>query len=284
MSTVQKLIKYGAIAFGVVLIIGIFSFIFYLGSEIIDVFVDEDDDHIEEKLENSSSFSSDDFKEISIELKSAELVIENGGQFKVETNSDKIEVTKKANELKIEEKKFRLFSDKDTGRKVVITIPEEVTLMNMDIEAGAGKITIDKLTVQELSLDIGAGNVDIKKLNTIRSTEIAGGAGSVTIKDGTLHNLDLDLGVGEFNLAAILTGNHKIDAGVGNLNLSLLDQKENYTIRADKGIGSIKIDGTSISTEDSIGTGQNYIDIDGGVGNISIQFLGKVINEEVTVQ
>ena len=38
------------------------------------------------------------------------------------------------------------------------------------------------------------------------------------------------------------------------------------------GLGSIKIDGKDISNGEIFGNGENYIEVDGGVGNIKIDF------------
>ena len=48
--------------------------------------------------------------------------------------------------------------------------------------------------------------------------------------------------------------------------------KENYRIKTDKGIGTIKIDGKEISNNELYGNGSHSIDVDGGIGNIKIDF------------
>lgn len=66
-----------------------------------------------------------------------------------------------------------------------------------------------------------------------------------------------------------------MDAGVGNLNIDLETDKENYTIRVNKGIGTVKVAGKSLSDGEIYGSGTNYIDVDGGIGNIRINFKSK---------
>ena len=80
------------------------------------------------------------------------------------------------------------------------------------------------------------------------------------------------MGVGEVNLIASLIGKNEINAGVGSLNIDLQGEKESYKIQADKGLGSVKIDGREISNGETFGDGENYIEVDGGVGNIDIDF------------
>ena len=63
-----------------------------------------------------------------------------------------------------------------------------------------------------------------------------------------------------------------MDYGVGNAKLTLLGKKEDYQIELDKGVGNATLEGESMSDDSVYGAGPNQIDIDGGVGNIRIQF------------
>ena len=49
------------------------------------------------------------------------------------------------------------------------------------------------------------------------------------------------MGVGKLSLISKLTGNNKIDSGIGEMNLSLIGTLEDYKISLDKGIGKAKI-------------------------------------------
>ena len=64
----------------------------------------------------------------------------------------------------------------------------------------------------------------------------------------------------------------KINAGIGSLELNILGNKKIYTIKADKGIGSIKIDGKEVADDVTYGDGENTIKIDGGIGSINVDF------------
>ena len=80
------------------------------------------------------------------------------------------------------------------------------------------------------------------------------------------------MGVGKFEVTSAITGNSKINSGIGNLELNIQGNKENYTIKADKGIGSIKIDGKEIADDVIYGEGENIIKINGGIGSINVDF------------
>lgn len=80
------------------------------------------------------------------------------------------------------------------------------------------------------------------------------------------------MSVGKFTLEAAILGNSKIDHGVGSITLNLIGAKEEYKIHVDKGIGTITIDNKNINDNQIIGNGINKIDIDGGIGNMDINF------------
>lgn len=61
-----------------------------------------------------------------------------------------------------------------------------------------------------------------------------------------------------------------IDAGVGSLKLNINGKKEDYKIKVSKGIGAIRINGDEVSNDSTTGNGENYIEIDGGIGDIRI--------------
>ena len=82
----------------------------------------------------------------------------------------------------------------------------------------------------------------------------------------------MDTGIGEVNVISKITGRSKIDAGVGNLNLYLLGNENDYKLNINKGIGNILINGDSVGDKQIIGNGISVIDVDGGIGKISINY------------
>ena len=96
--------------------------------------------------------------------------------------------------------------------------------------------------------------------------------GNFYINSGTIGNLELDQGVGKVYVNAYLRGTSKIEGGVGKLDINLLGGKDNYRIVVEKGVGSIKVDGNAVGNENIIGSGNSKVNIEGGVGEININF------------
>lgn len=71
------------------------------------------------------------------------------------------------------------------------------------------------------------------------------------------------MGVGKLSLISKLTGNNKIDSGIGEMNLSLIGTLEDYKISLDKGIGKAKINRKTMKDDNIYEIGSNKLDIDG---------------------
>lgn len=266
MTQTQKIIKYFAIAIAFALIFGILSCIMFGLSQISTYF--NDNDIIEDLKE--MNIIEDDISVLDIAISYANLIIKVGDKLSAETNNKYITTSQEGNKVLIKEKKHSWF--KNDKSDLIVYVPENFIFDGVSIDAGAGKVEIDNLSTKILEFDLGAGKTGIKNLIVLNSAEIDGGAGEITISNGSINNLDLDTGVGKCTLISELTGHSEIDVGVGKLDITLLGNKENYRVIAEKGIGNIKLDNVDMKSNQAYGIGQNSIDISGGVGSIDINF------------
>ena len=271
MTSAQKVIKYLAIAFAGFLVVAIITTIlsvFYALSGVLGL---KKDNEILSSEMSITNFENTEIKTLDIEVAYTNLMIKTGDYLSTETNNNNISLSQENHELKIKDKSHKWFLTNE-NQELVLYIPESLELEKVRIIAGAGKINIENLKTESLVFELGAGETQIRSLTVTKDCEIEGGAGKVSITSGIINNLKLDMGVGETNLNTILTGKNEINAGIGNLNINLQNGKENYRIKTDKGIGTIKIDGKEISNNELYGNGSHSIDVDGGIGNIKIEF------------
>lgn len=270
MSGIQKIIKYCAIALALSLIFGIFISIM----RVFTFFSTEPTFNVNDTNTKDSNLITTNIKnnynEIEIDIKTANLIIEEGTEFKIETDNKNINIKQKREELKITERKHNWLTDDES--KLIIYLPIDTIFEEVTIETGAGTVDIKDLYTKDLTLDLGAGKVMVDNLNALNETEIDGGAGEIKINNSIINNLDLDMGVGKLTLTSKLTGNNEINSGVGEVNLSLTDAADNYKIKVEKGIGNIKINGDKVNNDTYYGIGSNLIEINGGIGNININF------------
>ncbi len=266
MTTVQKVIKYLAVAFAIFLTVaiigGVVSAIGLFGGFF-------DNDAVEDSLKTYDVTSN--INGLEIEIGAADLVIKQGDAFSVESNLKYLSVDEKNGVLTVKE--ASRFGNVYNGAILTVVVPADTVFDKAKVVTGAGKLTADDLSAYFLTLELGAGEVNINSLNSLTEADVDGGAGKVTISSGTLNNLDLDMGVGQLNLTASILGDSDLDLGVGETNLTLIGDKSDYGIDLEKGLGGIRVDGKDVS---DFGTnGQNDVDISCGIGSLNIEFKAE---------
>lgn len=271
MTTAQKIIKYLALSFAFFLIVTIISGILsalYALSGVLGL--QKEDKKIKDEM-NMINFENSEVATLDIDVAFTNLIIKKGDLLLAETNNENINCKQNNQNLQIKEKQHSLFSGNDKG-DLVVYIPENIEFEKVRINAGAGKIQIENINTENLYLKLGAGETTIEKLKVKDDCKIESGAGKVSILSGNINDLNLDMGIGKVEISSMLTGSNKINAGIGSLELNILGNKKIYTIKADKGIGSIKMDGKEVADDVTYGDGKNTIKIDGGIGSINVDF------------
>lgn len=269
MSTFQKVIKYLALAFALFLVVSIFTGIFSAVYSLGNVFDGNQDASITEMSEKE--LDAKDTKALMIDLGAAGLEIKTGEQLKAETNNSDITIKQDGDVLQIKEKSHNWFQTSNRS-KVVVYIPKDMEFDKVGINSGAGEITVESLITEVLDLDLGAGEVNIDYLEVKKAADMDGGAGETTIRSGSLCNLELDMGVGATKVSTRLSGDCDLDLGIGELALTILGDKADYTIEVNKGVGEYTIDGEKIHDNEKIGNGTNYLQLDGGIGEVKVEF------------
>lgn len=267
MTTGQKIIKYLAILFAMMIIINIISGIASGLIRITSLFSGNKNTN-----ENVYVYTIEEINKVDnlkIDLKMSNLTIKSGETFSIQTNNRYVKQNLSNETLTIKENKHFNFS---SNNDVIITIPVDKIFNKIDISMGAGNINSEDLTSLYLDIDAGAGNITFNNLSVTEEFELDGGAGNITINNSQVNNLDLDNGVGEFKFSGYLFGKNEIDMGIGNASLYLNSDIKEYNFYVDKGIGNITINDLKVSDGYKVSNDENIksIKIDGGVGNITI--------------
>ena len=274
MTTAQKVIKYLAIAFAIFLTVsiigGILSAVGFLGG----LFSDDDAAWNDVIGETKTYTFTSEISDLNIQINAADFYIKEGNSFYVESNLKNLEVDENNGCLTLKDLTKIKFNGSNTYKNAIMTIyvPTGTVFDNVNIKTGAGRFTVDSLSAATIGFELGAGDVTISKLIAEKSADIQGGAGRITISDGAIKNLDFEMGMGQMNLTAALTGDCSLDSGVGEMNVTLLGNKDDYKLDLEKGIGSISVDGDNISNDREIGNGINEVEIHGGIGAINVAF------------
>ncbi len=265
MTNFQKVIRYTAIGLAALLAVsivgGIISAVgFFCGFMFNDA-----------TYEDIKTYSiTSEIGSLYIDINAADITVKQGEEFSVESNLKHLSVKDENGLLYIKETK-KLFVNYNNP-SVIIKIPAGTVFENAELKTGAGVLNVDTLCAKLLDCDFGAGEIRIGSLSASSDADIDGGAGKITISGGSINNLDFDMGVGQLNFTAFLTGDCDFDLDVGECNIMLLGARDDYKLEIEKGLGNISVDGKSVIDFGSSGTGKNKVEINGGVGNINVNF------------
>lgn len=276
MNTFQKVIKYVAIGFAVLLTIGIISGIVGLVGSIVTGASRRERDVID--------FSSDFTGVENLDISSGygKLVVKRGDKFRVEATSvsDSFKAEVKNNTLVIDDTDFiNNFLWFDFGTKfykkasITVYVPDGFDAGRIDIDNGAGDVRLDNIITDILIIDAGVGDITGENIQA-RKVDANGGVGDITFTDIDFSDVDFDSGVGDIEIEGIIKGESEFDCGVGDLDIIIKGSREDYALDVDSGIGSIRVNGSKVSSEYN----DNYkadhtISISGGIGDVEIDFI-----------
>lgn len=273
MTSAQKVIKYFAISLAVLIIFSIASAAMgslgvvanLLSSEKIEL--TQSGAFLEGKIPSEVSV-------LDINVYSLNVWIKQGDAYRFETNNESVQC-KVLNEKLVVSQKEPSFLDTGENSSLIIYIPADITPKKLKLDSAAGNVIVQDIKVQNLSFSVAAGELQLKKVTAAKKTDIDGGIGKIDIKNCKLTNLDADLGMGKFVLTCALYGKCNIDCGIGNAVITLKGNENDYRIKAEKGIGLLTVCGNSIAGETALGDGDNSVDIDAGIGAVTVDFYKK---------
>ena len=181
------------------------------------------DDDVEE-YENSATLEA--FDSIAVDADVMELQIVRGEEFGIQYDctedmipQDKVEKEKLVIQQK--KKKNELFG---THRcSVVVTIPSEISLKNIDVETDVGDVELNQITVDRLD-----GQSDV---------------GDVKLENVTAKELYWENDTGNIELAACSFDELDISTDVGDIEIESDQDLEDYEFHLETNVGEVKLQG-----------------------------------------
>lgn len=276
MSELQKVLKYFAMAFAAFLAFTIISGIVTALFAVTGFFSFGNNTTSTAKVDSTYKYSN--VRNIDIDHSTGNLFIKtsDSDEVIVETTNVTSQFTIKQKDngdlyIHDDQEFFNVVGKIGHNKKIVVYLPEDFVADKFDIEAGAGNIQIDNLNANKLVLVAGFGNVEGDNI-VANSCTLESGVGNINLNDVNLTNVDIEGGVGNIKIYGDLYGKTNIESGVGNIKLVLNGDLEDYNITAEKGIGTIKVNGNSINQMNNNKNATNFMDLEGGIGNIDIIF------------
>lgn len=252
MNGIQKVIKYCAMAFAILLSVAILgSIVMAVAGVTTGVFgVNTVVGENKERVNLSEEYTIEEAKaqgitKILVDC-NAEIILEQGEKLAIEAYN----VTEDY-KIKCVDDTFRIVEDKSNftihwfwlpnatkQEKVVVTIPEELEYEQIKVLSGSGAVSVNGVEAETLVLDSGSGRVAVDKVratyflvdsgsgkvtvsDTVASeTKFVTGSGAVTMNDSELGELMLDTGSGAVSLNRIVAEDAEVDTGSGAVSVT----------------------------------------------------------------
>ena len=188
--------------------------------------------------------------------------------FNVSQSGDLLKIQEDSNGWK---RFFKKHSNKSS--KVKVLIPPEKVFDKVEVDSGVGTLNMNSIYCEKLDIDCGVGNVEGTNIKAEKA-DIDGGVGDIILKDAEFEGLELDGGIGDVTFTGKLLGNTDISTGMGDAELNIKGNRDDYNIKIDSGVGSVKVDGEKCGDVNLRNSeADNKLDIDSGVGSIAINFV-----------
>lgn len=144
----------------------------------------------------------------------------------------------------------------DRNRVITLFVPKNFGFEDVDLELGAGRLTIDELNARKAKMEVGAGDLTVGVMQ--------------------IGKLDCQVGVGNIEIIGKISGDVEAECAMGNITLKLLNKKKDFNYSLECSMGNINLDGerySGISTAKKINNGaEQKMKLECAMGNIEVKF------------
>ena len=161
---------------------------------------------------------------------------------------------------------------KNLKKSLAITVPSDVKLSDVKIDAAAGNVRAD-CSANRYNLDASAGNITLIQHGKSDMIGIDASAGDVDAEVEAVGKMSADASAGDLKCRfASVPKKTGIDASAGNVEI-YLPEKTDLTLKADVSGGEFNSDLPFAKKDDEyiFGNGRNRMDIDASVGDVRIR-------------
>ena len=129
---------------------------------------------------------------------------------------------------------------------VLITLPCGMHFAEMDLSIGAGKAKFknNSTTYERVEIEVGAGTVSVDNLTVEGHMEVETGAGTVELLNFRAASASVECGVGAMKLKGAVDGDVNINCGVGSVEMELDAVEADYNYEISCAIGAVLVNGS----------------------------------------
>lgn len=158
---------------------------------------------------------------------------------------------------------------------ITLYLPEDCTLERLDLSLGAGQLKLGDMVVQDMTASVGAGQLLMTNV-TLGALDVSLGAGELRTQDVTVQTLAASIGAGNMDFTGAVNESAEISCNMGNVNMSLTGNKQDFNYQLSCVAGSMKVDGDvfgGAAVDRDIDNGADkYMQISCSMGNVEVDF------------
>lgn len=167
---------------------------------------------------------------------------------------------------------FKTDNPLDTENTMVITVPADAKLKDLDAELNMGNFTITGISADDTELSLNMGNLDVMD-SSFGKLSVDADLGNVTIRDISADKAEFDASMG--NIEAVHIADFRsldLDADMGNIDLTLDQKLDDLNLALSASLGSVKINGENVSDKKiKNGNGSITVTADASLGSVDIK-------------
>lgn len=205
-----------------------------------------------------SSIRGEQFSEVDIEAGLANVTIVTGEEYAVALtwNSDNgysLSGTVRNGVLKVTGSRKSPGSTADYSADVTVTVPEGVTLREIDVEVGLGDITLDGVSANDVSCETGLGDVWFWGV--------------------TADEASASTGMGDIGWEGALSRETELETGMGDIWVYAAGSADRWSYELNSGLGQVEVDGVSMgSSARQRGGAAGELEASSGMGDVTVEF------------
>lgn len=159
--------------------------------------------------------------------------------------------------------------------KIILYVPKDYSFAEVEVELGAGQISLGSITAESIDVETGAGQLLADSIKA-EEVNISVGAGEMIVETMEAAVLDAEIGMGRFKAYGDITREGSIECAMGSAELVLMGAQEDYNYTMDCVAGNIDIGTESYSEalqEKTVDNhGAKWLELSCAMGNIEIDF------------
>lgn len=169
--------------------------------------------------------------------------------------------------------------------KIKITVPADISLQDIQIKSGVGKMTVNYLSAENIYIDCGLGQNNFSTLNadyieingsagdtyaenlTSDHIYVAGKSGNTNILNFQTKKAEFTGSTGDISFSGAINGGSSIKCGMGDIRAEVFGNVADYSLYITK--GETEINGKKMT---GLTKGKYDMNIVNGIGDVEINF------------